>query len=322
MNNHYLTPKDNYERNFNMVKHFCGKSFVLFLIILIFINIISTIYITFSSNGSFELLLINVAFSKLNLDVNTFSYNSTVDLINVFSCSFFAYSLMRIYIKSKNEDPSVSPETNIYMLYLFTMGVLVLYALTFFLLFVLIFTVLFADPKSMNFLPELLKMTPEEITEKKISIVMIMVAIEIALIFSLWFIQAQGDFLKSIRTSLTNSLPKNKGAHTFGTFSIIIGIVLLSFGAVIIFLYYCYKEAFAGLGYKISDIYVFVGIVLCIVRGLIPIFIGIIAYSYSNLVDDTKTHGTLYTDFGIIGEAVDPNSQRRSSSSSSNKFIR
>ena len=322
MNSQYLTPRDNYERNFNMIKHFCSKSIMLLLIILMFLNIISNIYVMFASNGPFEIVLLNVAFSKFNITVDVGSYHTTCDLFNILANGFFTFNLLRIYIKSKNEDYGSSPESSIYMLYLLTMGVLVIYGLLFFLTFILIFIVIIANPDSLSIIPGILQMTSGELNEKKFSIVIAMVGIEIAILFVLWITQAQADFLKSVKSSLNDSVPKNKGAHTYGTFSIIIGVILLSYAAVTTFLYYCYRDAFSGLGYKISDIYVFISLVFVYIKGLIPIIIGVIAYLYSNIVDETKTHGTLYTDFGVIGEAVDPNSQRKSNSSSANKFIR
>ncbi len=321
MDNRFFTPKDNYERNSNMVKHFCSKSLVLVLIILMFVNLASSIYVMFSPNGEFGTLLLNIAFSKFNISLNT-DNSSFFPLLNILANGFFTFCFISIYVKSRNEDYDSTPQNGIYALYFLSMGGLALYGLLFFLVLLSVFVVIFTNPESLNLIPDLLKMSAEDIKANKLSIVMIMVAFEVVLLFKLWITQAQADFLKSIKTSLTDSVPKNKGAHTYGTFSIIIGIVLLCYAAVTTFLYYCYKEAFSGLGIKISDLYIFISLVLAYVRGLIPIIIGILAYSYSNIVEDTNTYGTLYTDYGTIGEAVDPNSQRRSFSSSANKFIR
>ncbi len=322
MNSSQFAPRDNYERNFNMVKHFCGKSLILGLLVLLFIYIGSSIYVLFSSNGQLEIALLNIGFSKLNIQIEAGSYSSAFSLITILAAGFFTFCLILIYTRSKNESPESSPQSGLYTLYLVTIGELVLLGFSFFIILISTFVIIIAKTESLNYIPNFLNMSADELSSNKLSIVMIMVLLNIIILFSMWAVQSQADFLKSIKSSLTDSVPKNKGAHTYGIFCLIIGIVLLSSAAVTTFLYYCYKEAFNGMGIKISDVYVFISLSLAYVKGLIPLLIGIIAFSYSNIVDETNTMGTLYTDYGTIGEAVDPNFQRSSTQGSSNKFIR
>lgn len=322
MNSSQFAPRDNYERNFNMVKHFCGKSLVLGLLILLFLNIISSIYVLFSSYDQLEITLLNIAFSKLNISIKTGAFNSVISFVSILANGFLTFCLLTIYTRSKNEDPDVSPESGLYALYFITIAGLVLCGILFFLIFISTFIIIISKPESLNYLPKILNMTADEIKSNKFSIVILMVLIDLIILFTMWIIQSQADFLKSIKTSLTESVPKNKGAHTYGIFSLIVGIVLLCSAAVTTFLYSCYKDAFNGMGIKLSDVFVFISLILAYVKGLIPILVGILAFSFYNMVDETNTVGTLYTDYNVIGEAVDPNFQRSTVQGSSNKFIR
>ena len=132
MNSHSFAPRDNYERNFNMIKHFCSKSLVLMLIILMFLNIISSVYVMFSSYDQFESIILNITFSKLNISFNTGNQNSFLSILNILANGFFLYCFVYIYLKSKNEDIESSPQAGIFTLYFVTILSLAIYGILFF----------------------------------------------------------------------------------------------------------------------------------------------------------------------------------------------
>lgn len=324
MKSEQYAPRDNYERNFIMVKKFCGKTMVLLLMVLLFFNIISSLYLLIKSGDPFEVELLNVAFSKINLNIEFENYNSIVSLINIIFPGFFLICFINIYGKSKNDDFDSSPSSSLGVLYLFSMIELLIFGAVFALMVIFTFVFIISKPESLKIIPQLLKMNAEQIKAYKLTIALILVILDGLMVLKLWKIQSQTDFVKSVRASLTGSVPKNKGAHTYGVFSLLIGIILLCFAAVITFLYYCYREALSGLGMKLDELYVYVSFILSYVRGLIPFIIGVISFSYSNMVDETITYGTAsYANYVTIGEAEDPNFKRASvMGSSGDKFIR
>lgn len=322
MKSEQFAPRDNYERNFTMVKLFCGKAMVLLLIILLFLNIVSSVYLLTKSDGQFEGELLKLFFSKIDYDVEFGSYNVILIISNVLLSGFFILCLISIYVKSKNDDYDSSPSNGLYFLYLFSVGEMILFGITFAVMVISTFAFMITKVESLKIIPELLNMNTEQIKDYKVTIVLGFIVIDVVLFFVLWLIQSQTNFLKSIRTSITGSLMKNKGAHTYGVFSLLIGIILLCIAVIITFLYYCYRDALNGLDMKIDELYVYVSIELAYVKGLIPFIIGLLAFSYSNMVDETSTYGTLYTEYSTIGSAEDPNFHRSLSMGSGNKFIR
>ena len=76
------------------------------------------------------------------------------------------------------------------------------------------------------------------------------------------------------------------------------------------FMYYCYRDAFGGFGINLDETYVLISLVNSYVKGLIPFFIAINAFSFSTMVDESNTFGTLYNNYTVLGDASDPNMVR------------
>ena len=66
LKNDVYQPKDNYERNFLLVKKFGGKFGVLFLTILFFANIVLSIILSFQENDKLIVIITRVASSKFS----------------------------------------------------------------------------------------------------------------------------------------------------------------------------------------------------------------------------------------------------------------
>lgn len=307
MRNDYYQPANNYERNLLMVKKFGGKFTVLLLPVFLFMSMICSCYLTLISEQPFEYYLLQVMYTKLGFNFDFGSLDTILFIGNILLSVFLIFALFQIFFSSRNSDNDSNPDFGLYLLHRFSQIELLLFGL--FFVFMIVFTAvfIFGDAENFKSLGEKFNLSVSDMEAYKLSIVFILLGIDVLSFFSIWFAQSQTDFLKSIRSSLVDSLPRNKGAHTYGIFSMVIGICCLSFAGFCTFMYYCYSDAFAGFGISLDDTYVYMSLILEYLKGLIPFLIGVNAFIFSSMVEEANTIGTLYNSYAVIGTASDPN---------------
>ena len=312
MGKNYYQPANNYEKNFMMVKRFSGKITVLILPILFFLSIACSCYLAMFDGQLLEVSILKVVNSKLNFDFEMSFMENYGFLLDVIISGFCAYSLLYIFVKSKNSDFDSSPDFGYALIYRLSMVLLLLLGCAF--VGAVFFTVMFIirSPEKFESIGEMFKLTVEDLKAYKISIVIILFLADAILFVMAWFVQSQTDFLKSVRSSLVESIPKNKGAHTYGVFSMVMSIALIGVAALVTFMYYCYQDAFSGFGIDMNKTYVCVSLAHLYIRGLIPFFIAIDAFAFSAIVDESNAlGGMIFNNYDVIGDAEDPNMARK-----------
>ena len=315
MGKNYYQPTNNYERNFMMVKKFGGKITVLILPVLFFLSIVCSCYLTLvdeQSDGQLlELTILKVVTSKLNLELNFGSYEKAGFFLSIFLSAFCVFNLLYIFFRSKNSDFDSSPDLGYSLLHKFSVVQLLLSALGFISMIVVTAMFIFGSPERFETVGKSFNMSVGDMKAYKVTIVILLFLIDIIMFLMIWYSQSQTDFIKSIRSSLVESVPKNKGAHTYGVFSMAIAIAFISVAGFLTFMYYCYKDAFPGFGINIDETSVCVSLALAYIKGLIPFFIAVNAFSYSTMVDESNSmSGIIFNDFKVLGDAEDPNMAR------------
>lgn len=170
---------------------------------------------------------------------------------------------------------------------------------------------IFGSPERFASVGKRFNLTVEDLKAYKMTIAILLFLVDIILFLMIWYAQSQTDFMKSIRSSLVESVPKNKGAHTYGVFSMAIAITFIALAGFLNFMYYCYKDAFSGFGINLDQNYVYASLAHAYIKGLIPFFIAVDAFSYSAMVDEANSmSGLIFNDFQVLGEAEDPNMAR------------
>lgn len=307
MKNEYYQPANNYERNLLMVKKFGGKLTLLLLPILLFMSMICSCYLTIISEKPFEYYLLKVTYSKLGVDLDFGSWDTILFMGNMLLSAFLIFTLLQIFFTSRNSDNESTPNFGLSLLHRFSQLELILLALIFVSMLVFTVTFIFGDPESFESFGERFGMSTSQLKAYKPSLVFVMITLDIIGVIAIWCVQSQTNFLKSVRMCLVDSVPKNKGAHTYGIFSMAIGICALCFAGFCTFMYYCYRDAFAGFGISLDDTYVYMSLILSYLKGLIPFLIGVNAFIFSSMVEEANTVGTLYNSYTVIGTASDPN---------------
>lgn len=307
MGSEYYQPANNYERNFLMVKKFGGKLSVLCISLLFFGFVLCSGYLAISDQQFFEISILKVVTSKFNFELNFENYETLWFILSILLSAFFIYSILYIFFTSKNPSYESNPDLGYSLLHKFSLFFLFLSVIAFIVMLVTTTVFIFGDIERFESLGKMFKLTIDELSAYKATIVIILVLVDVLLFMSIWYAQSQVQFFKSIRQSLVESIPKNKGAHAFGVFSMIIAVVLLSVSAFCTFMYYCYRNAFSGFGINMDETYVLISLVFSYIRGLIPLLISICAFSYASMVEQINSYGTLYSDYQVIGTASDPN---------------
>ncbi|MBQ2152599.1 MAG: hypothetical protein II440_04050, partial [Clostridia bacterium] len=91
MKNDVYQPRDNYERNFMLVKKFGGSIGVILLAIMFFANIVLSVILSFSENDKLVVIIARVASSKLSFNIDLGEYKTMLFLGNVLLSAFITY---------------------------------------------------------------------------------------------------------------------------------------------------------------------------------------------------------------------------------------
>ncbi|MDE7389567.1 MAG: hypothetical protein K2M82_01290 [Lachnospiraceae bacterium] len=300
MRKEYYQPETNYERNFLMIKRYCSNFGILLIPILLFMSVLASCYLNMASEETLESYIFKVADISFKLNLDLSSYSSIIFMVGLLTLAFFIYVFLYIFFTSKNTDNSIGPDTGLMMLHRVSQLITVASALLFAGMIVLTAVFIFGDIENFEWLQRLLGLGLEELRAYKLTISIAFVFLIAAAFFMVWFAQSQTVFVKSVRLCLYDSLPRNKGARTYGAFSVAIGMILMVVAAVFTFLYYCYRDTFSGFGINISNVFVLASLIKMYVRGLVPFIIGINAFVYASMVDDINTFGTLYNKFSVM----------------------
>jgi len=314
MGNNFYQPSNNYERNYMMVKKFGGKISFLMVPILLFISIVCSCYLNIIDQPHLELVILRVVTSKLNFNLEFGGYEALFLIFKILLSGFIIFTLLYIFVKSKNKDFDSNPDLGYALIYKVSFVELILSAVGFLGMLVLTAVFIFGSAERFDFLGAVFYLTVSDMEAYKVTIAILLVLVDIILFLFIWFSQAQTDFMKSVRQSLSESVPKNKGAHTYGVFSMALAIIFATFASILAFMYYCYQDAFSGFGISIDKTYVYVSLIASFINALVPFFLAVNAFAYSAMVDEINTIGTLmYNNFDVIGDAEDPNMARKKS---------
>lgn len=305
-------PTDNYERNFLLVKKFGTKPFMLIIPLLMILRIICIAYLSLTKNEMMEITLIKLLFSKINPEISLQSIESSLMMISSVVSLFFITVFLLFFMTSNDPSREAVPNTSLSMAYKWSAAQIVLRAAAF--VGMLLFTVLFTvkGPEYFEEVGKLFNVTLQQMEAYKVTIILTALMICVILAMLIWYSQSQAEFVKSIRLTLQNSVARNKGAHTFGVFSMSLSIAQFCFAGIMTFIYYCYKDALNGFGISMEQTYVYVSLAFAYIRGLIPFCVAVCALTYSEMVDEANTVGTIYySNVETLGEVQDPNLNRR-----------
>ena len=311
MKNDVYQPRDNYERNFMLVKKFGGSIGVIILTLLFFANIVLSVILSLKENDKLVVILARVASSKLSFNIDLGDYKSLLFFANILISAFITYCLVFIFFKSKNIGFSESPEIGISLLHKFSTAEILICALIFIAMIAETGYFMFGDIKNFEWLANIFNMNLSDLLAYKVTVVIFFILADIISFLLIWNAQSQTVFLKSVKQTLIESVPRNKSAHAYGVFALSIGILMMLYAALLTFLYTCYKDAFSGFSIEVDKTFVAVSLSLSYVRGLIPCVIGIMAFSYSSMVDEANSYSNLSYNFQVLGNAEDPNMSSR-----------
>lgn len=318
MGKEFYQPADNYERNFLMVKKFGGKISFLMLPLLFFISIVCSCYLNIIDEPHLVITIIKVVTSKLNFNIEFGGYETLFLMSKILFSGFLIFTFLYIFFKSKNLSYESSPDLGYALIYNVSLVELILSAVGFLGMLVLTAVFIFGSAEKFDFIGAVFYLTVADMEAYKVTIIILLFLIDATLFLMIWFSQAQTDFMKSVRLSLSESVPKNKGAHTYGVFSMVLAIVFATFAGILTFMYYCYQDAFSGFGISLDKTYVYVSLLLLYIDALIPFFLAVNAFSYSSMVDELNTIGTImYNNYEVFGDAEDPNMARAKSKTKS-----
>ena len=313
MKNDVYQPRDNYERNFMLVKKFGGSIGVILLAIMFFANIVLSVILSFSENDKLVVIIARVASSKLTFNIDLGEYKTMLFLGNVLLSAFITYCLVYIIFKSKNIGFTESPEIGFALLHKFSMLEILICAVAFIAMIAETGYFMFGDINNFEWLANIFNLNISDLLAYKVTIVIFFVLADIIAFLLIWNAQSQAVFLKSVKLTLVESVPRNKSAHAYGVFALSIGIFMLIYAAILSFLYTCYKDAFSGFSIEVDKTFVAVSLALSYVRGLIPCIIGVLAFAYSSMVDEANSYNNLSYNFNVLGNAEDPNMSGRNS---------
>ena len=312
MGKDYYQPSNNYERNFMMIKKFSGRITVLLIPVLFFISIVCSCYLNVIDQPPLEITILKVLTSKLNFNLELGSFETLFLMTKILFSGFCIFSLLYVFFKSKNTSFESNPDFGYSLIHKFSIVEMVLSAFGFLSMLAVTAVFMFGKTEQFEAIGAAFYMTVNDLKAYKLTIVILLILIDIILFLMIWFSQSQTDFMKSIRLSLVESVPKNKGAHTYGVFSMVFAIFFMAIAAFLTFMYYCYQDAFSGFGISLEKTYVCISLLLAYIKGLIPFILAVNAFSYSSMIDQINTIGSVvYNDYQVFGEAEDPNMSRR-----------
>lgn len=311
MGKEFYQPSNNYERNFFMVKRFGGRISFLMVPILLFISVVCSCYLNIIDEPHLEIIILKVVTSKLNFNMEFGGYETLYLMTKILFIGFLIFTLMYIFVKSKNSDIYSNPDMGYALIHKVSLVELIMSAVGFVGMIIVTAVFMFGKAERFDFLGAVFYLTVSDMEAYKVTIIIILLLIDAVLFLLIWFSQAQTDFMKSVRQSLAESVPKNKGAHTYGVFSMVLAIVFTTFAGILTFMYYCYQDAFSGFGINVDKTYVYISLLSSYINALIPFFLAINAFAYSAMVDEVNTIGAvMYSNYEVFGDAEDPNMAR------------
>ena len=311
MGKEFYQPANNYERNFLMVKRFGGRISLLMIPILLFISIVCSCYLNITDQPHLEITIIRVVTSKLNFNLEFGGYETMFLMTKILLSGFFIFTILYIFVKSKNSDFDSSPDFGYALIHKISVLEILVSALGFLTMLAVTGMFIFGNAELFETLGAVFYFTVSDLEAYKVTITMLLLLVDVILFLIIWFSQAQTDFMKSVRLSLSESVPKNKGAHTYGVFSMVLAIIFTTLAGILTFMYYCYQDAFSGFGITLDKTYVYVSLLSAYINGLVPFFLAINAFAYSAMVDELNTIGAvMYNNYEVIGDAEDPNMTR------------
>ena len=306
MGKEFYQPSNNYERNFLMVKRFGGRISLLMVPILLFVSIGCSCYLNIINEPHLEITIIRVVTSKLNFNLEFGGYETMFLMTKILLSGFFIFTLVYIFVKSKNSELGYALIHKISVLEILVSAVGFLTMISVTGMFI------FGNSELFETLGAVFYLTVSDLEAYKVTITMLLLLVDVLLFLMIWFSQSQTDFMKSLRLSLAESVPKTKGAHTYGVFSMVLAIIFTTLAGILTFMYYCYQDAFSGFGINLDKAYVYVSLLSAYINGLVPFFLAINAFAYSAMVDELNTIGAvMYNNYEVIGDAEDPNMNRR-----------
>lgn len=316
-------PSSNYERNFLLVKKFGGKPIVVLIPLLLFLHILCMGYLSIMKKEALEITLFRLVTSKLLPDLN---FDSIKDFMMIFSgvtALFFIFIFLSFFFTCRDPSDEAVPNVSLAISYYWSMLQLFVFSICFALSAVFLLLFAFKPPEFFEELVKTFNVTLEQIKAFRVSILLgILLACAIFALL-IWFYQSQATFIKSLQVTLVNSVARNKGAHVYGVFSMSVAIALLFMAGAMTFLYYCYKDAFNGFGISMEPVYVYVSLALAYIRGLVPFLVSVCALTFSEMVDEANTLGTVYyNEVDMLGDAQDPNMGRKVTKSRDVKIIK
>ena len=311
MGKEFYQPANNYERNFLMVKRFGGRISLLMVPILLFVSIVCSCYLNIIDEPHLEITIIRVVTSKLNFNLEFGGYETMFFMTKILLSGFFIFTLLYIFVKSKNSDFDSSPDLGYALIHKISVIEILISALGFLTMISVTGMFIFGNAELFETLGAVFYLTVSDLEAYKVTITMLLFLVDVLLFLIIWFSQAQTDFMKSVRLSLAESVPKNKGAHTYGVFSMVLAIIFTTLAGILTFMYYCYQDAFSGFGITLDKTYVYVSLLSAYINGLVPFFLAINAFAYSAMVDELNTIGAvMYNNYEVIGDVEDPNMNR------------
>lgn len=311
MGKQFYQPTNNYERNFLMVKRFGGRASLLMIPILLFISIVCSCYLNIIDEPHLEITIIQVVTSKLNFNLEFGGYEGLFLMTKILMSGFFIFTLLYIFFKSRNSDFDSSPDMGFSLIHKVSIIELIVSVLGFVMMISVTGVFMFGSAEKFQSLGAVFYLTVSDMEAYKVTITILLLLIDTLLFLMIWFSQSQTDFMKSVRLSLVESVPKNKGAHTYGVFSMVLAIIFTTLAGILTFMYYCYQDAFSGFGINVNKTYVYVSLLSAYINGLVPFFLAINAFAYSAMVDELNTIGAvMYNNYEVMGDAEDPNMTR------------
>lgn len=316
MAKNFYQPSNNYERNIVMVKSFGGRLSVLMLPILLFLSIVCSCYMNIKNEPHLEIIIIKVVTSKLNFEPEFGGYETLFLMVKILLMGFFIYIILYIFFKSKNNAIYETPDLGYRLIHKVSIIELLISVVCFIGMTVIIALFIFGSAERFEFFGRVFFLTVEDIKAYKVTISVLLILFDVILFLLIWFFQSQTDFMKSVMRTLEESVPQNKGAHTYGVFSMVLSIVFATIAVIITFMYYCYEDAFSGFGLSVEKTYVYISLASLYLNALVPFFLAVNAFAYSARVDELNAIGTvMYSNYDVMGDAEDPNMRRAKSKS-------
>ena len=306
-------PTDNYERNFLLVKKFGGKAIVFITPMLMLIDIICLGYLSISDRELMELTLFKVVTSKTSS--GEFEISGVEKGLILFACitmMYFTVVFLLFFLSSKDLSRDSVPTTSLNLAYFWSFAQLVLSIIGFITTLMILVLYIAKGPVFFEGFGKLFGLTLNQLKSYNTSIILSTLLLCMIFAMLIWFSQSQTEFVKSIRVTLKNSVARNNGAHTYGVFSMAVSVFMLCLAGIMTFIYYCYKDAFNGFGISMENGFVWTSLAIAYLRGLIPFFVSVCALTFSEMVEEANTLGTVYyNDIDTIGEVFDPNMNRK-----------